>query len=106
MRIPDFVAAELKLADTLQPILSRLRTVMSATSTPELRTHNIVYVPVGSKDQEWHVDDVLIGRGRLQRYFTILIHLNRVDDLCGGTEIWSKELDRGDLVSGLVWSAV
>jgi hypothetical protein len=33
-----------------------------------------------------------------QQYFTILVQLNPVDELCGGTEIWSNELNRGDLV--------
>ena len=37
--------------------------------------------------------------GKYHSYFTILIHLNSIDDLCGGTEIWSQSLKRGDLVS-------
>lgn len=37
--------------------------------------------------------------GKYHSYFTILIHLNSIDDLCGGTEIWSKALKRGDMVS-------
>ena len=37
--------------------------------------------------------------GKYHSYFTVLIHLNSIDDLCGGTEIWSNLMKRGDLVS-------
>ena len=50
--------------------------------------------------QIWHVDDCVRRAGLPERYFTILIQLNRIDENCGGTEVWSKELSRGDLVSG------
>ena len=42
---------------------------------PKLRTHNIVFVPVGSGVQEWHVDDSMIQK-KLHRYLTILIRFN------------------------------
>ena len=58
-----------------------------------------VFAPVGSKAQHWHVDDAFDNsRVVLHRYFTILIHLNPIDAFCGGTEIWSEALQRGDMV--------
>jgi hypothetical protein len=65
---------------------------------PRLRTHNVVFVPVGSGIQEWHVDDSMTLR-KHHRYFTILIHLNPLDAYCGGTEIWMEDIQKGDLVS-------
>ena len=47
----------------------------------------------------WHVDDCVRKKGQQERYFTVLIQLNSIDENCGGTEVWSKELCRGDLVS-------
>ena len=44
-------------------------------------------------------DHRIMCAGKYHSYFTILIHLNSIDDLCGGTEIWSKAVKRGDLVS-------
>lgn len=35
---------------------------------------------------------------RPYRYFTILIHLNCLDNRCGGTEIWIDSKNKGDLV--------
>lgn len=67
------------------------------TPTPQIRTHNVVFVPVGSKAQQWHTDDEMKKR-KIHRYFTILIQLNSIDSHCGGTEIWMDKLDRGDLV--------
>jgi hypothetical protein len=49
--------------------------------------------------QIWHVDDCVRRKGLQHRYFTILVQLNMIDENCGGTEVWSKELVRGDLVS-------
>lgn len=97
---------------------------MSPHRTPLIRTHNIIFAPVGSESQTWHFDDsrkkgatkVLLQTfvvlyniidycystiGKYHSYFTVLIHLNSIDDLCGGTEIWSQSLKRGDLVSFL-----
>ena len=37
-------------------------------------------------------------KGLQHRYFTVLIQLNMIDENCGGTEVWSKDLHRGDLV--------
>ena len=46
MRLPDYVIADLKLEERLQPILSRLASIMGHPK-PQLRTHNVVFVPVG-----------------------------------------------------------
>ncbi|KAJ1389047.1 hypothetical protein B484DRAFT_409455 [Ochromonadaceae sp. CCMP2298] len=63
---------------------------------PQLRTHNVVFCPVGSGVQEWHVDDK-IKQSKTPRYYTILIHLNPLDSHCGGTEVWMKKEKKGDL---------
>lgn len=55
--VPSFVVNDLRLNEILEPILSRLRTVMGHHPEPEIRTHNIVFAPVGSAAQEWHCDD-------------------------------------------------
>jgi hypothetical protein len=59
-----------------------------------------VFVPIGTPAQPWHADDnIREGKGeRRHRYFTILIHLNTIDENCGGTEIWSRLLQVGDMV--------
>jgi hypothetical protein len=98
LKLPSYVVEELRLETLLEPMLSLLRTIMPTSPAPILRTHNVVFAPVGSAEQEWHVDDS-IREGKKHSYFTILIHLNTIDDLCGGTEIWSKKLKRGDMVS-------
>jgi hypothetical protein len=52
MRIPEFVVEKLKLTSVLEPLLNHLRSIMAVgKKVPELRTHNIVFVPVGSKEQ-------------------------------------------------------
>jgi hypothetical protein len=52
MRIPEFVVEKLKLSSVLEPLLTHLRSIMAVgKKVPELRTHNIVFVPVGSKEQ-------------------------------------------------------
>ena len=52
LRIPDFVVDELKLTTVLEPLLSLLRSIMTVgKKAPELQTHNVVFVPVGSKEQ-------------------------------------------------------
>lgn len=52
MRIPEFVVEELKLEKVLEPLLVHLRSIMTVGKKPPvLRTHNIVFVPVGSKEQ-------------------------------------------------------
>ena len=66
---------------------------------PEIRTHNVVFVPVGSTPQKWHADDTT-HKCKMQRYFTILIHLNPIDQECGGTEIWDTRIRRGDVIRG------
>lgn len=71
---------------------------MKTSVPPKLRTHNIVFAPIGSKAQSWHVDDSMRSRNNIYSYFTVLIHLNPIDDKCGGTEIWSKNLKRSDMV--------
>ena len=97
LQLPDFVIANLQLEHHLAPILTRLTDIMGLP-TPKVRTHNVVFVPVGSGIQEWHVDDSMILR-KQHRYFTILIHLNPLDAYCGGTEIWMENIQKGDLVS-------
>lgn len=98
LKIPPWVVEALHLDDILQPILLKLNEIMKTSSPPKLRTHNIVFAPVGSKSQSWHVDDSMRSRNNVYSYFTILIHLNPIDDKCGGTEIWSKTLKRSDMV--------
>jgi hypothetical protein len=46
LRLPDHVIETLQLEALLQPILSRLETVMGHPK-PRIRTHNVVFVPVG-----------------------------------------------------------
>ena len=46
LRLPDYVIEQLGLVEALQPILSRLETIMGSPK-PQLRTHNVVFVPVG-----------------------------------------------------------
>lgn len=46
LRLPDFVIDQLGLVAALQPILSLLETCMGCPK-PQLRTHNVVFVPVG-----------------------------------------------------------
>jgi len=94
MRIPDFVIEQLGLMEKLQPILDRLKSIMG-TPTPQIRTQNIVFAPVGSAAQEWHIDD---AKCKAHRYFTILIHLNPLDEKCGGTELYCKKVMKGDMV--------
>lgn len=96
LKLPNFVVEYLKLNEILEPITTRLKTIMGSP-TPQIRTHNVVFVPVGSKAQQWHTDDEMKKR-KIHRYFTILIQLNSIDSHCGGTEIWMDKLDRGDLV--------
>ena len=52
LTLPEFVVDQLKLKDVLEPLLALLRSIMSVgKKKPELRTHNIVFVPVGSQEQ-------------------------------------------------------
>ncbi len=98
MKLPDWVVEELNIPQLLQPILDRLKTIMG-TPVPSIRTHNVVFAPVGSPAQAWHMDDSM-QEGKRFRYFTVLIHLNPIDDECGGTEIWSRKTQRGDMIRG------
>lgn len=98
MRLPSYIVEELKLDLLLEPILEKLKTIMG-TPTPILRTHDIIFAPVGSESQAWHTDDTL-REGKVHRYFTILIHLNPIDSECGGTEIWLRGDKCGDMVRG------
>ena len=95
--IPTFVVEKLKLAEKLDPILKYLETLMGPRK-PYIRTHNIIFAPIGSGAQTWHYDDSIRKKANY-RYFTILIPLNPIDDNCGGTEIWSDSLQREDMVS-------
>ena len=52
-KIPDYVIADIGIDTLLEPILSRLRTLMVMNPKPILRTHNVVFVPVGSYAQQW-----------------------------------------------------
>lgn len=56
----------------LAPLLDRLRTIMG-NPTPQLRTHNIVWVPMDSPQQSWHYDDRSTKELKHHRYFTILV---------------------------------
>jgi ectoine hydroxylase-related dioxygenase (phytanoyl-CoA dioxygenase family) len=96
LKLPNFVIQKLKLNEVLEPILSKLRTIMG-TPLPQIRTHNVVFVPVGSKAQQWHMDDSMQQR-KVHRYFTILIQLNTIDSECGGTEVWIDKYKKGDLI--------
>lgn len=87
----------LELEKLLLPITSLLRTIMRTNPAPEIRTHDVVFAPVGSPNQKWHYDDNP-DPAKPYRYYTILIHLNPLDKGCGGTEIWSEDMDRGDLI--------
>lgn len=98
LALPSFVVEALDLSCKLEPILEKLRTVMGKRK-PFIRTHNVVFAPVGSDAQPWHFDDgVRVKSSSVHRYFTILIPLNPLDDLCGGTEIWHKQSDKTDMV--------
>ena len=97
LKLPDFLIQQLKLNELLEPILTKLRTIMG-TPAPQIRTHDIVFVPVGSSAQEWHADDSM-RKHKVHRYFTILIHLNPLDVDCGGTEVWSHQTKKSDMVS-------
>ncbi len=68
----------------MEPILARLRRLMG-TPEPRVRTHNIVFVPVGSPPQALHCDDTL--KEGVYRYFTLVENLDPLDSLCGGTEL-------------------
>jgi hypothetical protein len=96
LKLPKFVVDQLDLGKIIEPILEKLRPIMC--QNPTLRTHNIVFVPVGSRPQQWHTDDSMKQK-KPYRYFTILIHLNPIDAKCGGTEVWIDKTNKGDLVS-------
>jgi hypothetical protein len=102
--LPSFLVEELKLNELLKPITDRLQPWMLQHPLAQIRTHNIVFAPVGSREQAWHSDDSLHTPVK-HRYFTILIHLNTIDSDCGGTEVWSKQMQRGDLVSNCCFSS-
>lgn len=95
--LPTFVTRQLGLEEALSPVLERLKSIMG-TPTPQIRTHNVVFVPIGSPSQEWHFDDARRHHGTRHRYFTILVHLNIIDEDCGGTEIRRQGVH--DLVRG------
>lgn len=95
LRLSDDLVRELSLDAKLEPILAKLRTIMGPH--PLVRTHNVVFCPVGSECQKWHFDDTKT-KLKKERYFTILIPLNLIDENGGGTEVWSKPLNRGDMV--------
>ena len=63
MKLPEFVVRELKLEQILAPILALLDTIMVTTKKAHLRTHQVVFCPVGSEDQIWHVDDCQRKKG-------------------------------------------
>lgn len=95
LKLPDYVVDHLGLAAVLQPILTKLSTVMRGQ--PTLRTHDVVFAPVSSPSQKWHYDDCADQRTPYT-YYTVLISLNPLDSGCGGTEIWIDKLNRGDLI--------
>eukprot|EP01041_Mallomonas_annulata_P014551 gene14551-30975_t len=87
--LPKFVVEALQLGEILRPVLELLQTIM-AKPCPQIRTHNVVFVPVGSPAQQWHYDDCKVYKGKLHHYFTILVNLNTIDENCGGTELRRK----------------
>jgi hypothetical protein len=58
LQVPDFVISALGMDILLAPMLELLATVMGQPK-PAMRTHNIIFVPVGSGAQRWHFDDCL-----------------------------------------------
>lgn len=96
MKLPSFVIKQLEISNLLEPILSYLRRIM--TKNPIIRTQNIVCVPIGSPRQNWHYD-FAENLEDAHSYFTILIHLNHLDEKCGGTEIWNNLSQKFELVS-------
>ena len=85
LKMPTWVVDKLHLADILESLLRVLREIMDVE--PQIRTHNVVFVPKNShEDQAWHLDDVENKKNSKHKYFTILIHLNPIDERCGGTE--------------------
>jgi len=100
LSLPTFVVRQLELEKVLEPILSVLSTIMGRPQ-PIIRTHNVVFVPVGCPAQQWHYDDSRkTPEGSKHRYFTILVNLNTIDSKCGGTEI--RMLVDGELRTDLV----
>ena len=88
MKIPDFVIDSLDLNKLLDGIVAKLETIMGRETLPclhllqrmiscftlsqgkprpQIRTHNIVYVPIGTRPQAWHMDDTL-SCGKLYRF--------------------------------------
>ena len=98
MLLPDFLIEQLGLEGILRPITERLRTIMGSPA-PKIQTHNVVFVPVGSKEQKWHIDDSFT-HSKNHRHFTILIHLNPIDEYCGGIEVWDGKLKMSDMMRG------
>lgn len=98
MKLPSFVIEQLEISNLLEPILSYLRRIM--TKNPIIQTQNIVCVPIGSPTQNWHYDfaENLNHFEEAQSYYTILIHLNHLDEQCGGTEIWNNLSQKIELV--------
>lgn len=46
LRLPDYVIESLQLDKALEPILTRLATIMGSPM-PQIRTQNVIFVPVG-----------------------------------------------------------
>jgi hypothetical protein len=55
LTLPSFVVNALRLNEKMEPILAKLRTIMGRR-TAHIRTHNVVFAPVGSDCQPWHFD--------------------------------------------------
>ena len=87
MKLPDFVVDASNVSHYLEPLLKKLRTIMGPKE-PRIRTHNVMFVPVGCKNQAWHTDDRKRTDRKYSKYFTILVQLNDIDDACGGTELY------------------
>jgi hypothetical protein len=99
-----FVVRQLGLENLLSHITRKLQTIMKRPQ-PVVRTHNVVYVPIGSQAQKWHYDDDIRHMNcKNYSYFTILIHLNSIDNDCGGTEVRLIKDDTSltDLVSQVI----
>lgn len=86
MKMHNWIVQELHLEDILECLLRVLRDIMCAKPKPQIRTHNFVYVPKHShEDQTWHMD-YRENKSSKHNYFTILIHLNPIGEKGGGTE--------------------
>ena len=82
LTLPRYVVDALNLERKLEPILVKLRTIMGKR-IPQIRTHNVVFAPVGSTAQDWHYDVI---------FFFVYINSNDYDGL------YRMEFDRHQML--------